>query len=86
MNFRLTEPFENKARKLCQKNQQLRRDLTKQFGLFQIDPTHPSLKLHKLQGKRVTEYAIWIQGDLRALCVKRNGVYIFFDIITHDQY
>ena len=86
MNFRLTLSFENKARKLCQKNPRLRLDLAKQFKLFQINPRHPSLKLHRLKGKRSSQYAIWIQGDLRALCIEENGLYIFLDLVTHDEY
>lgn len=86
MNFCLTLQFESKAKKLCQKSQQLRQDLTKQFQLFASNPNHPSLKLHKLQGKRSTQYAIWIQSDLRALCIKEGKKYIFFDLVTHDQY
>jgi len=86
MNFRLTTSFERKASKLCQKDSQLKIELIKQFIFFQQNPHHPSLKLHKLQGKRSTQYAIWIQGDLRALCIKDGDMYIFFDLVTHDQY
>jgi len=86
MNFRLSLPFESKAKKLCMKNPRLRSALAKQFKLFQNNPHHPSLKLHRLKGKRTSQYAIWIQGDLRALSVEVDGVFVFFDLVTHDQY
>ncbi|MBU1088530.1 plasmid stabilization protein [Patescibacteria group bacterium] len=86
MNFEFTHSFKKEAKKLCKQNQQLKSKLAKQFKLFGINPNHPSLKLHKLQGKRSVQYAIWIKGNLRALCIKKNNIYIFFDLITHNQY
>lgn len=86
MNLYFTENFEKRITKICHKQTQLKRELAKQFKLFQQNPSHPSLKLHKLQGKRSTQYAIWIKGDLRALYIIENGQYIFFDLVTHDQY
>lgn len=70
MNFSLTRFFQKKVQKLCKKDSQLRQALTKQFSLFQEDYRHPSLKLHKLKGKRSEQYAIWIIGDLRALGIR----------------
>lgn len=86
MNFSVTESFQKKAQKLCKKKPQLRQSLAKQFALFQEDHRHPSLKLHKLKGKRSEQYAIWIIGDLRALGVKAKDTYVFFDLVTHDEY
>lgn len=86
MNFSLTQSFQKKAQKLCKKDVQLRQSLAKQFSLFQENHHHPSLRLHKLRGKRSEQYAIWIIGDLRALGIKNNEEYIFFDLVNHDQY
>ena len=86
MNFSLTQDFQKKAQKLCKKDVQLRYALSKQFSLFQENYQHPSLKLHKLKGKRSEQYAIWIIGDLRALGIKNNEEFVFFDLVTHDQY
>ena len=58
MNFYLDKNFERKAKKLCSKNPELRKNLAKQFKLFKVNPRHNSLKLHKLQGKRSTQYSI----------------------------
>lgn len=86
MNFSLTQAFQKKAQKLCKSDLNLRLQLAKQFSLFQQNPHHPSLKLHKLQGKRSQQYAIWIMGDLRALGVKSAEEFVFFDLVNHDQY
>lgn len=85
MNFHLTKSFQNKAGKLCRKNAQLKTSFKKQFALFQKNPQHPSLKFHKLKDRHSEQYAIWIEEDLRALCVIERGTYIFFDLVKHDQ-
>ncbi|MBU0578772.1 plasmid stabilization protein [Patescibacteria group bacterium] len=86
MNFHLTDSFLKQAKKFCKKDPQFKSSLAKQFAIFQENHQHPSLKLHKLKGKRSEQYAIWIKGDLRALSIKNDEMYIFFDLVTHDQY
>ncbi|MBT3249504.1 MAG: hypothetical protein HN846_05115 [Candidatus Pacebacteria bacterium] len=86
MKFHLTDSFQKKAKKLCKKDPQLKIALAKQFSLFQENHQHPSLKIHKLKGKRSEQYAIRIKGDLRVLSIKNNEIFIFFDLVTHDQY
>lgn len=89
MNIEFTDAFQNKVRKLIKKDPGLRAILQKQFHLFQSNPTYPSLHLHKLIGKRSEQYAVSIQGDLRALAIKsrhKKDTFIFFDLVTHDDY
>lgn len=89
MNVEFTDEFKKKAQQFIRKNPQLKSSLKKQFTLFKINPFHPSLRLHKLKGKRSEQYALWIKGDLRALSIKsktHTATYIFFDIVTHDEY
>jgi proteic killer suppression protein len=86
MIIHFTQAFQKKAQKLCKKDNSLREDLAKQISIFQVNPHHPSLRLHKLHGRRSEQYAIWIKGDLRALSIKNGNVYIFFELVTHDQY
>jgi len=86
MNFELTDSFQKKSKRLSLKNSRLKIALAKQFKIFSQDPKHPSLKTHKLQGERSSQIAIWIISDLRALAIKSGSKYIFFDLITHDEY
>lgn len=86
MTFQLTESFQKKAQKMIRKNPLLRKHFQKQFSLFQQNPPHPSLKFHKLQGKRSTQYAMWVVGDLRAICRKEKDIFVFFELVTHDEY
>ena len=89
MDIELTDLFKKKAQKLIQKDPTLSSILKKQFNLFKSNPLYPSLHLHKLQGKRSEQYAIKIKSDLRALSIKSKDskdTYIFFDLVTHDEY
>lgn len=86
MSIHFTQSFQDQAAKACKKDARLKKALSKQFSLFQKNYRHPSLRLHKLQGRRTEQYAIWIHNDLRALCVRDNDDFIFFELITHDQY
>ena len=87
MNFKLTASFKRKSKKLIKKDPGLRKIFAKQFRLFNSNPEHPSLKLHKLKGKRSEQYAMWLKGDLRAISIRnKKRVYLFFDLISHDEY
>lgn len=81
-----TAGFKRKVKKLIKRYPPLRNKLKVQFKQLQLDPTHPGLRFHKLKGERSEQYAMWIYGDLRALAIKDEDNYIFFDILTHDEY
>jgi mRNA-degrading endonuclease YafQ of YafQ-DinJ toxin-antitoxin module len=89
MNIEFTHAFEAETQQICRKNPQLQLAFKKQLNLFKSNPFHPSLRLHKLKGVRSEQYAIWIKDDLRALSIKSataSDTYIFFDVVTHDEY
>ncbi len=87
MRYYLADSFRKNARALCRRNPQLLLILRKQFTLFQDNSMHPSLKFHKLRGKRSDQYSLRITADIRAISFKdKNGAHVFFDIVTHDQY
>lgn len=89
MNIEFTNSFKKKAQKLIKKDSGLIPILKKQFNLFRFNPRHPSLHLHKLEGKRSEQYATRIKEDLRALSIKskhKKNTYIFFDLVTHREY
>lgn len=73
MNLHFTNSFQKKVRKLLKKDPGLRKDLKKQFKLFEINPHHPSLKTHKLKGKRSIQYSVWIKSNWRALAIKNKA-------------
>ena len=89
MNVEFTDSFKKKSQRLTKKDSKLNSLLKKQFNLFRANPHYPSLHLHKLEGKRSEQYAIGIKGDLGALSIKsrhKKDTFVFFDLVTHDEY
>ena len=86
MTIRYTQYFEQRLRKKLQKNSQLKEKVKKQIELLTQDIRHPGLKVHKLQGKRTTQYAFWVEKNLRITFLIYSDYYLLTDIITHDEY
>lgn len=86
MKLNYSDHFEKRLKKRIEKNPQLKQKVGKQLKLLVQNIHHPSLKTHKLKGSRKTEYAIWVEGDLRITFVVIEGGLLLTDIITHDEY
>jgi len=86
MIIRSTPYFDKKLSKKLNKNPRLKKKVSKQLKLLQQNTNHPSLKVHKLKGKRVHEYSLWIEGNLRITYQIITNVILLTDIITHDEY
>lgn len=86
MNIRTTAYFDKNLSKKIRKNPHLKVKVKKQIELLRENLRHPSLKLHKLTGKRAHEYSFWIEGNLRITFMIINNEILFTDIITHDEY
>lgn len=56
-------------------------------ALFKQDPTHPSLRTHKLQGKEKGTRAFWVNQKYRIKFIfLGERAVLFLDIGTHDIY
>lgn len=86
MEIRSTTHFDRNLSKKIKKYPQLKVKIKKQIELLRENLKHPSLKLHKLTGKRAQEYSFWIEGNLRITFLIIDGKILFTDIITHDEY
>ncbi|HZJ18473.1 MAG TPA: plasmid stabilization protein [Patescibacteria group bacterium] len=86
MNIRTTAYFDKNLSKKIRKNPQLKEKVKKQIELLRGNLRHPSLRLHKLIGKRAQEYSFWIEGNLRITFMIIDDEILFTDIITHDEY
>lgn len=86
MEIRTTSHFDKAIAKRVKKNPWLKIKVKKQINLLQKDLRHPSLKLHKLSGKRSQEYSFWIEGNLRITFMFIDDAVLFTDVITHDEY
>jgi toxin HigB-1 len=59
--------------------------IQKQLKLFQTDPCHNSLRLHKLKGDLKNVWSISIDRNYRLLYTEDEQSIYFFDMGTHDQ-
>lgn len=72
--------------KIQKNDKKLAKRIQKQIALFEENPKHPSLRLHKLTGSQDNVWSISISKSLRMLyrILDEDSAY-FFDIGTHDQ-
>lgn len=83
--FSFNPLFEKKLKKIQKTDKQLFSKIEKQLFLFQQNPKHISLKLHKLKGNLQNMWSIAIDRNYRMLFVDDEiGIY-FIDIGTHDE-
>lgn len=86
MIIHLSDGYLSTYRKLVRKNPQIHPIVKKKLTIFQNKPNYPSLKLHKLKGKKVNQWSITIKPDLKIIFVysgKKDVV--LTDIGSHDK-
>jgi mRNA-degrading endonuclease YafQ of YafQ-DinJ toxin-antitoxin module len=86
MNLHYTGHFKRQLRQKIKKNPSLKKRIITKLNLLLKNPSHPSLRLHKLKGKRINQYSIWVEPNLRITFIKEKQAYILTGILTHDQY
>ena len=59
--------------------------IQKQLVMFSHNPTHPSLRTHKLKGNLENSWSISIEANLRMLYRIDDNEIVFFAIGTHDE-
>lgn len=85
MNIYLSKNFSRNYRKLLKKNPKLKIKVKEKMSLFEVNPLHPSLRLHKLQGKMVTDWSITIEQDLRLIFTYVKDGILLIDIGKHEE-
>lgn len=86
MELSSTPHFDRRLAKRIRKNPQLKKKVGKQLKLLKNDVQNPSLKTHRLKGKRTQEYAVSIERNLRITFQMIEDTILLTDIITHDEY
>jgi|APSaa5957512576_1039674.scaffolds.fasta_scaffold41426_2 mRNA-degrading endonuclease YafQ of YafQ-DinJ toxin-antitoxin module len=86
MNLYPTTHFKRQLKQKAKKNFTLKNLIKNKLNLLLDDSRHPSLRLHKLKGKKIDQYSIWIESNLRIIFLKEKDSYILTDLINHDQY
>jgi len=71
--------------KIKKRDKKLFQRIEKQLVLFRNDPTHPSLRLHKLSGDLEYLRSISITRSIRMVYILTEQTAYFTDIGTHDE-
>lgn len=86
MRVKFSNEFISDLKKIKQKDKRLALRAEKQLILFKENPTHPSLRLHKLSGKFKNTWSISLTKSVRMVYILiANDIAYFVDIGTHDQ-
>ena len=82
-----TESYIKRAKKFIKKHPDLLSQYEKTLKLLEINPKHPSLRLHKLDGKLSELYSVSI-NILYRICIDfliENDIIIPIDVGRHDE-
>jgi len=89
MSHRLLFPesYVRRARKFLKKHPELRDQYQKTLELLELNPHHPSLRLHRLQGRLNELSSVSINMSYRILLqmVIRENDIILVDVGDHDH-
>jgi addiction module RelE/StbE family toxin len=85
MRLRFSREVEEYLKKLKNKNSNTFKQVKKQLALFESDPKHPSLRIHKLSGKLTGVWSLSIGLKLRLLYFIKDGEAWGYMIGTHDE-
>ena len=82
-----TESYEQKARKFLKKHPELKGQYEKTLKLLELNPYHPSLRLHKvnIQGDEVFSISINISYRITIDLLIDELEVVPINIVTHDD-
>ncbi|MDP3301986.1 MAG: type II toxin-antitoxin system RelE/ParE family toxin [Sulfuricurvum sp.] len=83
----IAESYLKKLKKFIKKHPEILERYVKTIEILEINPYHPSLRLHKLQGKLCEFHSISINMDYRVIIdfIIQDNEIIPVDIGTHDD-
>lgn len=89
MPYRLIYPesYNKRARKFFKKHPELQSQYQKTLELLELDPTHPSLRLHRLKGRLSDLYSVSINISYRITIefVIEGEAILLVSVGKHDQ-
>ena len=82
-----TEAYTKRAIRFIRKNPQLRKQYEKSLLLLELNPYHPSLRLHRLQGKLQDLHSVSINLSYRITIefLIRDQTIIPVAVESHDE-
>ena len=89
MNYKIivTDTYLKKLKKFLKKHPDILQRYIKTIEILEVNPHHPSLRLHKLQGRLCEFHSISINMDYRVILdfIIQDNEIIPVDIGTHDD-
>jgi len=89
MSYKLvfTEGYERRVRKFLKKHPEIRSQYDKTIRLLELNPHHPSLRLHRLEGKLSDLHSVSINLSYRITMelLITDETIIPVNIGTHDE-
>ncbi len=83
MELRFTKSFEVEYKKIIKGNFTIKNQVEKQLLILQTNINHPSLRLHKLVGKKY--WSISINRSVRVLLLMKLDIIYVFHIGKHED-
>lgn len=86
-NLIFTESYEKRAKKFLKKHPEIKSQYKKTLQLLEINPSHPSLRLHKLEGKLSELYSVSINISYRITLefIITEDKIILINVGTHNE-
>ena len=87
VEIRFADGYEKRAIKFFKKHKDIYPQYKKTIELLSQNPYHPSLRLHKLQGKLNNFYSISINMKYRVVIdfIIKDDIIILIDIGSHNE-
>jgi len=81
------DSYNKKAKKFIKKHRDLLSQYEKTLKLLELNPFHPSLRLHKLQGRLEGVCSVSINITYRIVidCIIEDGKIVLIDIDHHSE-
>ena len=82
-----TEDYNKRAGKFLRRHPELKGQYRKCLELLEVDPSHPSLRLHKLKGRLSGLYSVSINITYRIALffITEKDAIVPVDIGSHDE-
>lgn len=82
-----TENYEKRAKRFFKHHKDIIRLYEKCLRLLELDPFHPSLRLHKLKGKNKNHHSVSINMQYRITLhfLIQNDEITLIDVGSHDE-
>ena len=85
MKLAFTIQFNDKLEKIKKSNPEVYIKIKQKLKLFEQNPSHPSLRTHKLKGNLQNTWSISIDKNFRLVFFFDKEQIVFFYLGTHDE-